>query len=320
MPLTFFRNKKWRAGSRLRIQIPNSIGWWNSLTAGDFDLDGDMDYVAGNLGLNTLLRSSETRSIGLYFADFDDNKGLDPLLSAFFPDKQGQLAEFPFFVRGDMDMQLPKLRGLFPRHYMYGEATIQDVVERFPKVKPTVYKANQLKTCYIENLGGNKFTLRELPLQAQLAPVYGMISGGDFNGDALPDLLLCGNDYGTELSMGHYDALNGLLLTGNGKGGFMPVSMQESGICIPGDAKSLVELQAADGNLLIAAGQNRSCPLKVFKKAVTKKKYVSLNALDCAGIIRLTDGRTYRVELPYGHGFLSQSASCRCLSRPNPLK
>jgi len=317
MPLTLFRNKNGVLDPDSQIEIPNSIGWWNSLTAADFDLDGDMDYVAGNLGLNTLLRSTEQQSIGLYFADFDDNKGIDVLLSAFFPDRKGRPTEFPFFVRGDMDMQLPKLRGLFPRHYLYGEATIQDVVERFPKIKPTVYKANQLKTCYIENKGGNKFTLHELPVQAQLAPVYGMISGGDFNGDLLPDLLLCGNDYGTELGMGRYDALNGLLLTGNGKGGFTPVSMQESGICIPGDAKSLVELQAADGNMLVAAGQNRG-PLKVFKKPVPKKKYISLNALDCVGIIRLTDGRAYRVELPYGHGFLSQSA--RRLSLPEQAK
>ncbi len=317
MPVTFFHNIKGKLDPGSIIQIPNSTGWWNSLSAADFDLDGDMDYVAGNLGLNTLLRSSEKRSIGLYFADYDDNKGLDPFLSAFFPDKKGQLKEFPFFVRGDMDMQLPKLKGLFPRHYMYGEATIQDVVERFSNVKPTVYKANQLKTCYIENLGGNQFRLHELPLQVQLAPVYAMISGGDFNGDALPDLLLCGNDYGTEVGMGRYDALNGLLLAGNGKGGFTPLTMQESGVCIPGDAKSLVELQGADGSVLIAAGQNRG-PLKVFKKNTPKGKYVSLNALDCAGTVRLADGRTYRIELPYGHGFLSQSA--RRLSLPDQTK
>jgi len=317
MPITFFRNNKGVLDPGSRIQIPNSTGWWNSLLAADFDLDGDMDYVAGNLGLNTLLRSSGKRSIGIYFADYDDNKGLDPFLSAFFPDKKGELTEFPFFVRGDMDMQLPKLKGLFPRHYMYGEATIQTVVDRFPKVKPTVYKATQLKTCYIENLGDNKFALRELPLQVQLAPVYGMISGGDFNGDALPDLLLCGNDYGTEVGMGRYDALNGLLLAGDGKGGFTPLTMQESGICIPGDAKSLVELQAAAGNLLVVAGQNRG-PLKVFRKNSPKTKFLSLNALDCVAMVRLTDGRSYRVELPYGQSFLSQSA--RRLSLPDQAK
>ncbi|NUO02025.1 MAG: VCBS repeat-containing protein, partial [Saprospiraceae bacterium] len=304
MPLTFLHNKK---GILAPIQVPNSTGWWNSLTAADFDLDGDMDYVAGNLGVNTLLRSSEQQPVELYFADFDENKGLDIFLASYFPDRQGRSTKFPFFVRGDMEMQVPKLKGLFPRHYLFGEATIQDVVDRFPKATPMVYKAPQLKTCYLENTGDQKFKLHELPLEVQLAPVYGMISGDDFNGDALPDLLLCGNDYGTEVGMGRYDALNGLLLTGDGKGGLAPVAMQESGICIPGDAKSLVELKGADGNVLIVAGQNRG-PLKVFRQQLGKRKFLPLNPLDCVAIVRLKDRRTYRKELPYGHGFLSQSA------------
>ncbi len=321
MPLQFLHNKNGTLIPHSAFPIPHSKGWWNSLAAADFDLDGDMDYVAGNLGLNTLLRASDEQPIAVYAADFDANKtensnpaaalnssssGLDLLPAAWFPDAGGKPTEFPFFGRSDMDKQLVKVKKLYLHHKEFGAATMPDLLKQFPGVKPLVLKANYLKTSYIENLGGGKFALRELPLQAQLAPVYGMLTG-DFNGDALPDLLLTGNDYGTEVGMGRYDALNGLLLTGDGKGNFTPLSMRQSGICIPGDGKSLVELQAADGSSLVVAGQNRGA-LKVFKKGNPKGKMIALKTYDCAAIVHLKDGRSYRVELPYGNSFLSQSA------------
>jgi enediyne biosynthesis protein E4 len=319
MPLVLLKNERGILTSHSSPLAPAS-GWWNSLAAADFDLDGDMDYVAGNLGLNTLLKASGKQPIGLYTADFDvnktdktnpaaelnHNKGLDALPSAYFTDKNGKLTEFPYFGRADMDKQLVKVKKLYLRHREYGAATMHEVLGQFPGSNPLVLKADYFKTSYIENLGGGKFALHELPVEAQLAPVYGMVTG-DFNNDNLPDVLLTGNDFGTEVSMGRYDALNGLLLLGDGKGNFTPTTMQQSGVCIPGDGKSLARLQAAGGNSLVAAGQNRG-PLKVFKTEISKGKIVELKPLDCAAIVRLQDGRTYREELPYGNSFLSQSA------------
>jgi hypothetical protein len=321
MPLTFLKNKN---GSF--IPHPSSLipkpGLWNSLAAADFDLDGDMDYVAGNLGTNTLLKATDTQPIAVYAADFDANTssltnpaadanvrgnlGLDAIPAAWFPDEKGKLTEFPFFGRADIDKQLIRMKKLYLRHHDFGKATMADFLGHFPDAKPLVLKANHLKTSYIENLGGGKFALREMPVAAQLAPVYGMVTG-DFNADNLPDLLLTGNDYGTETGMGRYDALNGLLLPGDGKGCFTPTSMQQSGICIPGDGKSLVQLQLKDGSTAVIAGQNRG-ELKAFKKGANTGKSVPLKTNDCAAIIQLKNGRTYREELPYGHGFLSQSA------------
>jgi hypothetical protein len=295
-------------------------GWWNSLVAADFDLDGDMDYAAGNLGLNTLLKASDERPIAVYAADFDANStdmenpaagmntssGFDLLPAVWFPDAKGNPTEFPFFGRSDMDKQLVKVKKLYLYHREFGITPMQAVLKNFPDVKPIALKANHLKTSYLENLGNGKFALSELPLQAQIAPVYGMIAG-DFNGDAFPDLLLTGNDYGAEVGMGRYDAMKGLLLAGDGKGNFSPLTMQQSGICIPGDGKSMIELAGVGGEQLVVAGQNRG-PLKIFKKISPNGRQLSLKTLDCAAIVRLKDGRTYRVELPYGHSFLSQSA------------
>ena len=96
-----------------------------------------------------------------------------------------------------------------------------------------------MTSVYIENLGNGKFAMHDLPSRAQFAPLYGM-QADDFNGDGNLDLVVCGNDFGTEVSKGRYDALNGLLLLGDGKGNFNPQSPAQSGICIPGDAKGLV--------------------------------------------------------------------------------
>ena len=42
--------------------LKDSEGWWNTIIAEDFDKDGDMDYVAGNLGLNSQIKASVERT------------------------------------------------------------------------------------------------------------------------------------------------------------------------------------------------------------------------------------------------------------------
>jgi hypothetical protein len=70
------------------------------------------------------------------------------------------------------------------------------------------------------------------------------------------DLIINANDYGTEVSVGRYDAMNALLLTGDGKGNFTPWRIQESGICVPGNAKAMVMYRSATGKAMVA-GQNK---------------------------------------------------------------
>ncbi len=305
MPLTLLKNNQ---GKLERIDNPAlaaTSGLWNSLNTADFDLDGDMDYIAGNLGMNTLFKASPERPVGIYAADFDGNQALDAIPSAWFPDREGNPVEYPYFQRVDVEKQVIKFKGFFPRHREFAVATMQDLVGKFPNVTPLVLKAGYLKTAYIENLGNGDFKMHVLPLEAQVAPVYGILTG-DYNQDGNADILLTGNDFGNEVGMGRYDALNGLLLTGNGAGQFTPLSIQQSGIRIPGDGKSLAALRSADGSLLVAAGQNQG-KLLVYQSSATLQS-VPLQPMDFTAVVRLKDGRTYRQELGYGQGFLSQSS------------
>ena len=86
-------------------------------------------------------------------------------------------------------------------------------------------------------------------------------------------------------NVGRYDALNGLYLKGDGKGNFIPWTILQSGIFIPGNGKALVKLQSASGKCLLAAGQNRG-PLKIFelKKDI---KTIRLEPSDVSALLKL---------------------------------
>ena len=128
----------------------------------------------------------------------------------------------------------------------------------------------------------------------------------DFDDDGNLDVVINGNDYGTEVGTGRYDAFNGLLLKGDGAGNFAPLSILQSGIFIPGNGKALVKLQGVSGNYLLAASQNRG-PLKLYELK-KKPRLVKLNADDMSAIISLKNGKTQKEEFYNGSSFLSQSS------------
>ena len=156
----------------------------------------------------------------------------------------------------------------------------------------------------LRNEGGGRFSLVPLPMQAQLSSINGMLAE-DVDGDGVLDVVMSGNDYGVEPAVGRYDAFNGLVLKGDGKGGFMPLSILESGLYLPGDQKSLVKLRGTGGECLLAAGQNRG-PLQVmrWKKPV---RIVAFGPGDVSAVIRYKDGSVRKEECYYGSSFLSQS-------------
>jgi hypothetical protein len=304
MPLTILKNSSGKFDQSLQIGNEKAVGWWNSLASGDFDLDGDMDYVAGNLGSNSLIRTSWKYPVSLYAGDYDNNKYLDLIPTTYYLNETGELKEYSYFGRTDMEKQVKEFKNIYPEHKEFGMASIDEVMTRLPDVTKLLLKANYQMTSYIENRGQGEFAVKELPAEVQLAPVFAILTG-DFTDDQLPDILLTGNDYGNEVAIGRYDALNGLLLRGDGKGNFEPMTMQQSGIIIPGDGKSLVKLQNSDNALIVIAGQNRG-KLGLFKSEYVYKS-LALEPNDHAAIVHLQDGRSYREEIPYGNSYLSHS-------------
>ncbi len=264
MPITLFKNQTTSFRKLRETGLDSVLGWWESILAEDFDGDGDMDLVAGNMGANNFYQPSNERPVTLLAKDFDDNGSVDPVLFAHFKKDRDGYESFPVNFWGDLFGQSPLFRSKFTLYADYAKATQHDLFtpEELKGVKTIV--GNHDKSSYVENLGGGKFKVHTLPTAAQLAPINDALAT-DFDKDGHPDLLLIGNDYGNETFIGRYDALNGTLLKGNGRGGFETVEVAESGFLVPGDAKAMATIQSVLGMRLFVVTQNRG-KILVFKK------------------------------------------------------
>ncbi|HEY4322493.1 MAG TPA: VCBS repeat-containing protein [Mucilaginibacter sp.] len=306
MPVTFLRNDHGKfVNITSKSGISDKLGWWNSIVAGDFRHTGRTDYIVGNVGLNTLFKASDQYPVYITAKDFDNSGAYSAIPSIFLKDQNGEKKEFPVQGRDDLLKQMISLKKKFTNYKSFATATMDDILSPEQRKGALRLKANMLKSCYLRNDGNGKFTMTPLPVEAQVSALNGM-EPGDFDGDGNLDVIINGNDYGTDVSIGRYDALNGLMLKGDGKGNFKPLSILQSGIYIPGNGKALVKLRGATGSLLIAASQNKDS-LKVFKMNAPAKT-VSAKPTDAYALIRYKNGKTTIQEFYYGDSFLSQSA------------
>ncbi len=304
-PLTMLRNEKGHLKPLDNSGLSDKSGFWNSLTPGDFDNDGDIDYLAGNLGQNNLLRASTERPVRVYAGDFDNNGFYDAIPSVYFKNSDGQYEEYPYFGWDDMIKQMIGIKRRYIKYAPFGQATIAQILTQEERDLALKLSANYLPSSYIENKGAGHFEVRPLPLMAQAAPVFGMLAQ-DIDGDGNLDAVLIGNDYGTDLVAGRMDAFNGLMLKGDGKGGFQPLPITQSGFYVPGNAKAIVSLPDAQGHPRLATTENRG-PLRVF--AVEQAQtFTPVDARTTSVQIRLKNGRTRRQEIPFGTSFYGQSA------------
>jgi hypothetical protein len=257
MPIIFLKNENGHFVNETAASgISNKTGWWNSLAAGDFDNDGDMDYVAGNLGLNSYFAASDAYPLNNYLADFDNNGKWESITTKFIKDAKGELKEYPVSSRDEIVDQLPSIKKNLLSYASFANTTIDNLFRKEVFSKAYKSTANWLSTSLIKNIGNGKFEMHALPALAQMAPVYGMQTA-DFNNDGNLDLMLAGNDYGTEVFNGRLDAGNGMILKGDGNGNFVPVPPDQSGFFVTGNAKSMVSILDKNRRLLFVTAENR---------------------------------------------------------------
>ena len=316
MPLTFLKNKNGKlVNVTTSTGLAGTTGWWNSIVAGDFDEDGDIDYVAGNVGLNTEGKPSAKKPLTMIAKDFDKSGSMDPVISQYFGD-----ILYPIHPRDEMTSQMNFLKKRFVYYSDYAKAGISDVFTTEELKDATRLICQEMRSVLLENSGNGKFKIKPLPTAAQLGPVYG-ITTNDYNADGHLDLILTGNSYAPESISGRLDAFNGLLLVGNGKGGFTPVSSASSGFLVEGDGKGLAELTLSDGNRLILAAQNND-NLKAFRSVDKRKDQITIrpHANEIRAEIILKNGQKRIHEWNYGSGYLSQSSQVFRLSKENISK
>ncbi len=264
MPITLFKNKKTTFERRSESGLDSLKGWWESVVASDFDLDGDLDLVAGNLGENNFFQPAPEKPVTILAKDFDSNGSVDPIMFAHFKKNRLEYDSYPVNFWGDLFGQSPIFRGKFDFYRDYAKATQRDLLNT-DELKGTLKLiGNYDKTSYFENLGNGEFKCVALPFASQMAPVNGILPF-DQNKDGFPDLLMIGNDYGNETFIGRYDAFDGVVFIGDGKGGFSEIPGAQSGFHVPGDAKAIVMVKDAFGKPLYVVSQNKG-PLLVFQQ------------------------------------------------------
>ena len=267
MPITIFKNKKSTLDKTKETGLDSLNGWWESILAHDFDGDGDLDLVAGNLGANNFYQPSKDRPVTLFAKDFDNNGTVDPVMFAYFKtDFNDQTYKsFPVNFWGDLYGQSPLFRAKYNFYKEYAKTTQQKLLSPEELNKAVKLTLNYDKSSYFENMGNGTFKCRQLPLEVQIAPINRMMIT-DYNADSNTDLLLVGNNHGNEVFIGRLDAFNGGLLKGDGQGGFKMIKEQESGFIVPGDAKDMISIKNVKGkHPYIVVSQNRD-KIKVFQK------------------------------------------------------
>ncbi|MDX2246431.1 MAG: VCBS repeat-containing protein [Bacteroidia bacterium] len=303
MPITVFKNEGNRFSRMSDTGLENYTGWWRSISGGDFDRDGDIDFIAGNLGRNNHYNVTPSRPLKVFADDFDNNQSVDAILACYFKmeDDSFRLCSVHFWE--DLNAQSPKFRGRFDNFADFGRATMDSVLTPEEQKDALILEAKYLQTSYIENLSNGKFRVTPLSVKTQVAPVNGIVVA-DVNGDNYLDALLVGNDYGNELFSGTYDAFQSLVLLGKGDGTFVTAPFGANNV--EKDAKGLARLSMAGKDIFIAT-QNKDY-LKIFApSAQSAFAEIVPEPLDTHAEISFADGKKMKVEFYYGSGYLSQS-------------
>lgn len=227
------------------------VGWWYSITAADFDGDGDEDFIAGNLGLNYKYKANKDAPFSIYTNDFDKNGSLDIVLGYH---NQGEL--YPLRGRECTSNQMPFIKEKFPNYDSFGKANLAEVYGAENLSKSLHFSATNFESIYIENDGNGGFITHTLPLEAQFSSINSLIVN-DFDNDKNLDVLVAGNLYQSEAETPRNDAGYGLVLKGDGKGNFTALDHQKSGVYIKGDVKSMSPILSKNkSSILIAKNKN----------------------------------------------------------------
>jgi hypothetical protein len=138
-----------------------------------------------------------------------------------------------------------------------------------------VKRAYTFATSLVRNNGDGTFTMVPLPLEAQIAPMYGMLAT-DADGDGKTDLLMAGNFEGVPPAIGSLTAGYGLFLRGDGKGRFAAVRELASGFLVPGEARDIQRIRTRTGTSYLVS-RNNDRPL-VFRPNTKTPDPVALGA------------------------------------------
>ena len=250
MPITVFTQLS-QGGFKKQILdgLEDSEGWYYSVITEDMDEDGDEDIVVGNLGLNYKYKASVEEPFEVYSYDFDNNGSLDIVLSYY---EHGE--SFPVRGKSCSTQQIPSLANKFPTYEEFGNSNLGNIYGESLEIALNL-KSKTFASAYIENLGDASFKVKPLPSLAQVSSINSILVK-DYDLDGNKDLLIVGNLYTSEIETPRNDAGTGLLLKGDGRGQFLPVSVADSGFYAPNDAKDMKFIKVGKEEIVLVANNN----------------------------------------------------------------
>ncbi len=237
--------------------LTDKKGWWNFVLPVDINNDGNIDLIAGNLGLNSRLKASENEPVRMYYNDFDGNGKREQVLTYYMNGK-----EYPFANKAELEKQIPILKKKFLYAEDFAKASISELFTQEKLDNSEVLTANYFSNAVLINKGNLQFETKALPMQAQLSPYKDAVVI-DANGDNLPDILLAGNYYDNNIEMGRYDADFGTMLINKGKGIFSCETI--NGLSVKGQVRHIKPISIGNEKSFILVRNNDSAMVIKFK-------------------------------------------------------
>ncbi len=240
--------------------LSEKTGFWQGIVANDFDGDGDIDFVVGNIGLNTKFRKNpKENALKMYVKDFDGNGSTEQILTYNRNDKW-----FPVATKDEIGKQIPSIiNKRFTDYSLYAGKTIEDIFYPEQLEKAEIKQVNTFESVYLENQGDNKFKSIPLPVLAQTSKVMTLLLD-DYDNDGIKDVFIGGNFYGSNMYQARYDASYGLILKSDGKGNFKTIIPTQSGLILEGEIRDIQKIMLNKLPYYLIARNNNN--LQVFKK------------------------------------------------------
>ena len=239
---------------KVETNLSKSSGWWYAINTDDVDGDGDMDLILGNRGENFYFSATEEAPAKLWLQDFDDNGTVEKLITKSVKGK-----DLPLTLKKELTQEIPILKKENLKHVDYSNKTIHDLFDEETLKKAIVKEATFFKSAIAINNGKGDFSLKPLPMEAQLSNIRS-IQVTDINKDGKNDLLVVGNDSGFSPQYSRLDANRGIVLINKGQGSFEALSPAKTGLNIKGDARHIVPINVK-GNLQFIVTLNDDFPI-----------------------------------------------------------
>ncbi len=253
MPVRIFHNEgKTLKETTAPAGLEKTNGWWNRLAIADFNNDGYPDFVAANHGLNSRFKASPQKPVYMYAGDFANNGTVQQIITCYNGD-----SSYPVLLRHDLVSVLPYLKKKYLKYENYREQTIGDIFTPEQLSQAIRLEANIMESSVFINNKNGTFTRISLPEPAQVSIMYG-VNVDDFDGDGNKDILMGGNLFEAKPEVGIYDASYGIMLKGDGKGGFTPLTANQSGINLRGAIRDIISLSGKKNKILLFARNNDS--------------------------------------------------------------